>query len=595
MTGHTRESTILSLTDTVVLESEDSSQPILLLTAGDKASPPATTDEATLPDTPPKSYSPFNNSKPLPVRKEETLDSRMVPPTIPPEHSNRTLIVCFDGTGDQFDCDNSNIVQFFSLLKKDDKSKQMVYYQAGIGTYTSPQVATPLMSKLVKTLDEMVALHLDAHVMGGYEFLMQNYVAGDRICIFGFSRGAYTARSLAGMIHKVGLLPADNWQQVPFAYKMYTRTDQVGWEQSNAFKRAFSVDVTIEFVGVWDTVDSVGLVPKRLPFTTSNTILRTFRHAVSLDERRAKFKANLWNRPTAEEAVLGASATHLPPNHSSRDSPRSSPDSKKKEKQDMKKGHRPSESPLHWLDEDERDLADNEGRYSAHIANAKPTDIEEVWFAGCHCDVGGGSVSNDTRHSLSRISLRWMIRECFKTNTGIMFDSQKLREIGLDPTSLYPFVTPRPPRLSGQTSRIQTAASPRKPLLQGLVSKVLRRDSNYKELPVADVKTNPVGRLTEEEEELHDAMAPIYDQLEIAKTWWILELIPMQFRYQKGSNEWVSWFGMNLARPRFIPKQKKNGVKVHRSVKTRMEASHEGDGKKYLPRAYFSIEPTWVD
>jgi hypothetical protein len=53
------------------------------------------------------------------------------------------------------------------------------------------------------------------------------------------------------MVHKVGLLPADNKQQVPFAYKMYTKADAVGWEQSNAFKEAFSIDVEIEFVGVW--------------------------------------------------------------------------------------------------------------------------------------------------------------------------------------------------------------------------------------------------------------------------------------------------------------------------------------------------------
>ena len=57
--------------------------------------------------------------------------------------------------------------------------------------------------------------------------------------------------SLAGMLHKVGLLPAGNFQQVPFAYKMYTRADSVGWEQSTEFKKAFSVDVEIEFVGVW--------------------------------------------------------------------------------------------------------------------------------------------------------------------------------------------------------------------------------------------------------------------------------------------------------------------------------------------------------
>jgi len=53
------------------------------------------------------------------------------------------------------------------------------------------------------------------------------------------------------MLHKVGLLPAGNSQQVPFAYKMYTRSDDIGWEQSTEFKKAFSVDVSIEFVGVW--------------------------------------------------------------------------------------------------------------------------------------------------------------------------------------------------------------------------------------------------------------------------------------------------------------------------------------------------------
>ena len=57
--------------------------------------------------------------------------------------------------------------------------------------------------------------------------------------------------SLAGMLHKVGLLPAGNHQQVPFAYKMYTRADNVGWEQSDEFKKAFSVEVPIEFIRVW--------------------------------------------------------------------------------------------------------------------------------------------------------------------------------------------------------------------------------------------------------------------------------------------------------------------------------------------------------
>jgi len=176
--------------------------------------------------------------------KNENAHNGSIPPTIPIEHPYRTLVVCFDGTGEQFALDNSNVVEFVSLLKKDDPSQQLVYYQAGIGTYTVPQIVTPGLAKLRKLEDEAIAWNLDAHIMGGYEFLMQNYCANDKICIFGFSRGSYTARCLAGMIHKVGLLPTCNRQQVPFAYKMYTRSDDLGWEQSNAFKKTFSIDTT---------------------------------------------------------------------------------------------------------------------------------------------------------------------------------------------------------------------------------------------------------------------------------------------------------------------------------------------------------------
>ncbi|KIY61728.1 hypothetical protein CYLTODRAFT_405329 [Cylindrobasidium torrendii FP15055 ss-10] len=141
-----------------------------------------------------------------PIRREATMSLDSSPFVIPPTHEHRTLVLCFDGTGDQFDADNSNIVEFFSMLKKDDRREQMCYYQSGIGTYISPKAASPTSATLAKSLDMMMAWHLDAHVMDGYEFLMQNYQTGDRICLFGFSRGAYTARGLAGMLHKVGLL-----------------------------------------------------------------------------------------------------------------------------------------------------------------------------------------------------------------------------------------------------------------------------------------------------------------------------------------------------------------------------------------------------
>lgn len=123
---------------------------------------------------------------------------------------------------------------------------------------------------------------------------------------------------------QVGLLPPCNYQQVPFAYHMYKRDDKEGWEMSNGFKQAFSIDVEINFMGLFDTVNSVGrfsealikrdyidifivgLIPKELPFAKSNYVVRTFRHAVALDERRAKFKANLWGRISDEDAALAA-------------------------------------------------------------------------------------------------------------------------------------------------------------------------------------------------------------------------------------------------------------------------------------------------
>ncbi|KAG6864127.1 hypothetical protein C0991_012247 [Blastosporella zonata] len=394
--------------------------------------------------------------------------------------------------------------------------------------------------------------------MDGYEFLMQNYKAGDRICIFGFSRGAYTARGLAGMIHKVGLLPACNHQQVPFAYKMFKRVDEVGWQQSNAFKKAFSVDVPIEFIGVWDTVNSVGLIPRRLPFTTSNQIVRTFRHAVSLDERRAKFKANLWNRPNPTEAALGIEG----------------------QKPDVpKEQHQPNGvKSEHHHSKRSTNLRKMEKKYSDRTERA--TDVEEVWFSGCHCDVGGGSVDNGTPHSLARIPLRWMIRACFEADTGIMFISESLKTVGLDPASLYPYVQKRPPPLPAHDQYIQPIPAKVAP-------------------PPPQSSEAAAPTISEEEHELRDAMSPVYDQLSLKWFWWILELLPIKQRFQQGDSTWKTQFRANLGGGRFIPKQKKRVIKVHRSVKQRMDAQFL-DGKKYSPKASFATalelgNVEWVD
>ncbi|KAJ7468103.1 hypothetical protein FB451DRAFT_1340416 [Mycena latifolia] len=453
---------------------------------------------------------------------------------IPPDHPFRTLVLCFDGTGDQFDADNSNIVQFFAMLPKADRKKQMVYYQTGLGTYTVPEIATPLRSKIAKLMDKALAWNLDAHVMGGYEFLMQNYTANDRICIFGFSRGAYTARCLAGMLNKI-----------PFAYKMYTDETETGWDQSNAFKKTFSIDVDIEFLGVWDTVDSVGLIPRNLPWTTSNAIIRTFRHAVSLDERRVKFKPSLWDQTNTDDKTLDQETTQS------------------------------SEESSGWL---------MEHPYSRDPT--QPTDADEVWFSGCHCDVGGGSVENDTEHTLARIPLRWIIRECFKTHSGIMFECEGLRNLGIDPAGLYPHVKPRPPPLPIGDLRIRSIPSAK------AKSKAQQEAalSNY-----SNTQAAPVNCPTEEEQDLQDALAPVYDVLGRSSLWWILEFLPLRQYYECADETMVAYIGWNMGRGRLIPKCKRNNIRVHRSVKTRLEVLTE-HGEHYKPKAAFDLEnTTWVD
>ncbi|KAI0673864.1 hypothetical protein C8Q78DRAFT_656594 [Trametes maxima] len=452
---------------------------------------------------------------------------------VPPYHPARTLVLCFDGTGDQFSTDNSNVIKFFSLLKKDDRNEQMVYYQSGIGTYVTPQVASPLRAKIDKVLDEMVAWNLSSHVQGGYEFLMQNYQAGDKICLFGFSRGAYTARALAGMIHKVGLLPACNHQQVPFAYKMFTRDDELGWKQSTSFKKTFSIDVDIDFIGVWDTVSSVGIIPHTLPFTASNRAIRIFRHALSLDEHRARFQANLYQHPSKARAALGTQPGDMPKRdtawatrvgvrktddgHGKADDGHGKVDDGhgKTASGSTRPGHK--KTPSEWQAQRQY-----ERKFNAEDAQDGKTDVLEVWFAGCHCgtyfhpstataaherpdrtDVGGGSVEDDTPHTLARIPLRWMIRECFKTNTGIRFHGELLRRIGLDPAALHPVVLARPPPVQPRP-----------------------------ELHTASAPAGPVPHTTEEEHEVRDALSPLYDQLVLAPFWWALEVLPMKHRMQ---------------------------------------------------------------
>ncbi|KAG8674252.1 hypothetical protein FPOAC2_00258 [Fusarium poae] len=140
------------------------------------------------------------------------------------------LILCFDGTGNTFSGTNAdtNVVKILRKLDRNN-NKQYHYYQTGIGTYDANESSIhkstlgEIKSKVSKTIDQGFGTTFDSHIMAGYRFLMRHYEPKAKIYIFGFSRGAYTAKYLSRMVNKVGLLCKGNEEMVPFAYRLYAR------------------------------------------------------------------------------------------------------------------------------------------------------------------------------------------------------------------------------------------------------------------------------------------------------------------------------------------------------------------------------------
>jgi uncharacterized protein (DUF2235 family) len=215
----------------------------------------------------------------------------------------RNIVLCFDGTNNEYAAINTNVVKLYAML--DRKGDQLAYYQPGIGTFAPPGVWGKTKKWIITRLDLAIAWLLEDHVCDGYRYLMRYYQEGDQIFIFGFSRGAYTARALAGMLHKVGLLSQGNEELIDFAWATYRKPKN--WTVSDGFKKTFCRDIPIHFMGLWDTVSSIGWAwhPSSLEFTANNPSVRTVRHAIALDERRSYFVQNLWGHaPAASTDIL---------------------------------------------------------------------------------------------------------------------------------------------------------------------------------------------------------------------------------------------------------------------------------------------------
>ncbi|KZP32693.1 hypothetical protein FIBSPDRAFT_722546 [Athelia psychrophila] len=237
----------------------------------------------------------------------ETLFKCSCPPP-PRGKRSRNLIIALDGTSNQYGPKNTNVVELYSHI--DVSEDQLKYYNSGIGTSAQPswKSLSYYMQVLGNQIDLAIAWNFEKVLLGAYRWLSEHYKPGDRIFLFGFSRGAFQVRALAGMIATVGLLYEGNEEQIPFAFELYARADNnKRKEGAKHFKETFSVkNVRVHFIGVWDTVSSIGIFRgKTLPLTDSCDHVCTFRHALALDECRIKF---------LPECIAGPSNEALPKN-----------------------------------------------------------------------------------------------------------------------------------------------------------------------------------------------------------------------------------------------------------------------------------------
>lgn len=228
----------------------------------------------------------------------------------------RNLVLCLDGTAGEVRSrqTDSNPVQTYDLLDLSDPKKQIAYYSAGVGTEAAPGAWGPFARWLTRMGGLIWGKGLRANLGDAYLWLVKNWEPGDRIFVFGFSRGAFTARALVGMLRTIGLLRRGTENMLQFAVAEYAHpggSENVDWKRIDRFVDVFCRHpdgrrtIPVEYLGVWDTVKALGLArfAPSWPFTRKLPNARRIRHAVSIDERRRPFRENLVDpaHPNCEE------------------------------------------------------------------------------------------------------------------------------------------------------------------------------------------------------------------------------------------------------------------------------------------------------
>ncbi|MBQ0934224.1 DUF2235 domain-containing protein [Ideonella paludis] len=218
----------------------------------------------------------------------------------------RQLIVLCDGTNNNLTGgrEDTHVVRLAELLHAHPDPARLVFYDPGVGNPGELPGATWWDG--AKHFAERVAglafgRGVYENIAECYSFLMQHWQPGDQLFIFGFSRGAFTARSVAGLINQFGLLDSHMGSMVPTLVHLYfadrgamdAQRQAISEQARRLFTSADSRSVDIQFVGVWDTVASVGFGPFSAQFTAAPTVAdKAFIHvrqALALDEQRAQF------------------------------------------------------------------------------------------------------------------------------------------------------------------------------------------------------------------------------------------------------------------------------------------------------------------
>jgi uncharacterized protein (DUF2235 family) len=292
----------------------------------------------------------------------------------------RNIVICCDGTNNEFGPRNTNVVRLIQSLDRDPR-RQLLYYDPGLGTLPEPGVWSFIGKKISLIFGLAFGAGLSWKVGEAYAYLMNHWEPGDHVFLFGFSRGAYSVRVLAGLLHQLGLLPRGNQNLVPYVMRLFrgvksevevskykTLCDKFRWTFSRQApgggdERRFPV----HFLGLWDTVSSVGWAwdPTTYPFTAHNPGIEVIRHAVSIDERRAFFKQNLMQK-------------------------------------------------------------------------SGPQDLVETWFPGVHCDVGGGYEEIPEEGGLYGLPFEWILGEARKAGLRVNQDRLKTT-LGKIPGSSRPW------------------------------------------------------------------------------------------------------------------------------------------------------------